>query len=110
MFVIVSRGAYLTAYTNIPCGMKVWVARRSAASYEYVRKFDTTVASGVLATETPFVDIVHEADEEVSLTADLVRHGVRADVSLIHMSMSSKIRVSLSRILFIFSTSKFPET
>ena len=90
LFGIVSRGAHLTAYTTTGSGMEIWVARRNLASHTYPGMLDTTVAGGVAAFETPFENIVHEADEEASLPAALVQADARAVGVLPYMSISSK--------------------
>ncbi|RAL63979.1 hypothetical protein DID88_003167 [Monilinia fructigena] len=41
--------------------MKIWVAKRSAHLFTYPNKFDTTVAGGVRADESPFETIVQAA-------------------------------------------------
>jgi len=90
LFGIVSRGAHLTAYTQTPTGMKIWVPRRSAQVKTYPNLLDTTVAGGVRAGESPFETIVHEADEEASLPADLVRRDAYSCGVLTYMSTTSK--------------------
>jgi 8-oxo-dGTP pyrophosphatase MutT (NUDIX family) len=73
LFGIISRGAHLTAYTKTPFGMKIWVPRRAPNLFTYPNCLDTTVAGGVAAGEGPFECIIREADEEASLSEDLVR-------------------------------------
>jgi 8-oxo-dGTP pyrophosphatase MutT (NUDIX family) len=70
---IISRGAHLTVYTNTPEGLKIWVPRRSPKLFTYPNCLDTTVAGGVAADEGPFECIVREAEEEASLSEELVR-------------------------------------
>ncbi|KAF8855561.1 hypothetical protein BDZ45DRAFT_595332 [Acephala macrosclerotiorum] len=72
LFGIISRGAHLTAYSNTPEGMKIWVPRRSPSCFTYPNCLDTTVAGGI-SLEDPFECIVRESDEEASLSEDLVR-------------------------------------
>lgn len=73
LFGIISRGAHLTIYTNNPDGMRIWVPRRSPNLFTYPNCLDTTVAGGVAAGEGPFECIVREAEEEASLSEELVR-------------------------------------
>jgi 8-oxo-dGTP pyrophosphatase MutT (NUDIX family) len=73
LFGIISRGAHLTAYTKTASGMRIWVPRRSPNLFTYPNCLDTTVAGGVAAGEGPFECIVREADEEASLSEELVR-------------------------------------
>jgi len=75
---IISRGAHLTIYTNNPEGMKMWVPRRSPNLFTYPNCLDTTVAGGVAAGEGPFECIVREAEEEASMSEDLVRRNTVA--------------------------------
>lgn len=88
LFGFVARGAHLTIYTNTPDGMRIWVPRRSADSFTYPNKLDTTVAGGVPSHQTPFQNILSEADEEASLSAELVRRDTRAVGALTYMSLS----------------------
>jgi 8-oxo-dGTP pyrophosphatase MutT (NUDIX family) len=88
LFGIISRGAHLTVYTNTVDGMKIWVPRRSPAVHTYPNMLDTTVAGGVPAKETPFETIIHEADEEASLPADILRRDTRACGVLTYISRS----------------------
>jgi 8-oxo-dGTP pyrophosphatase MutT (NUDIX family) len=73
LFGIISRGAHLTAYTKTVSGTKIWVPRRSPNLFTYPNCLDTTVAGGVAAGERPFECIVREANEEASLSEELVR-------------------------------------
>ncbi|KAM0152678.1 hypothetical protein ACHAPC_002382 [Botrytis cinerea] len=91
LFGIVSRGAHLTIFTRGDSGeMKIWVAKRSAHLFTYPGKFDTTVAGGVRADESPFETIVHEADEEASLPAELIRSGVKSTGVITYMKRSGE--------------------
>lgn len=78
LFGIISRGAHLTVYTNTAGGMKIWVPRRSPNLFTYPNCLDTTVAGGVAAGEGPFECIVREAEEEASLSEQLVRMNTKA--------------------------------
>ena len=73
-------------YTRTNEGMKVWVRRRNANMFTYPNKLDTTVAGGVAATETPLQNIIREAQEEASLTEDLITKNIRAVGVLTYMS------------------------
>jgi 8-oxo-dGTP pyrophosphatase MutT (NUDIX family) len=73
LFGIISRGAHLTAYTKNTSGMKIWVPRRAPNLFTYPNCLDTTVAGGVAAGEGPVECIVREAEEEASLSEDIVR-------------------------------------
>ncbi|KAF2120674.1 NUDIX hydrolase domain-like protein [Lophiotrema nucula] len=88
LFGITCRGAHMTAYQNTEEGMKIWVPRRSAHLFTYPNMLDTTVAGGVRAEESPFECILHEADEEASLQADLVREHTRACGVLTYVAQS----------------------
>ncbi|TGO62456.1 hypothetical protein BOTNAR_0113g00190 [Botryotinia narcissicola] len=89
LFGTISRGAHLTIYTRSEEGeMKIWVAKRSAHLFTYPGKFDTTVAGGVRADESPFETIVHEADEEASLSSELIRAHVKSTGVITYMKSS----------------------
>lgn len=88
LFGITGRGAHLTVYTKTQTGeMKIWVPRRSPHMFTYPNKLDTTVAGGVPAHQSPFENIIQEADEEASLPADLIKRDVRAAGVLTYMSV-----------------------
>lgn len=78
LFGLVGRGAHLTVYTTTPSGLKIWVPRRSAHMRTWPNLLDSTVAGGVAANETPFENVVREADEEASLPQELVRSKAHA--------------------------------
>lgn len=86
LFGITARGAHMTMYTRTDEGMKIWVPRRNANMFTYPNKLDTTVAGGVAATETPFQNIIREAQEEASLPEDLITKNIRATGVLTYMS------------------------
>ncbi|KAI1631995.1 NUDIX hydrolase domain-like protein [Biscogniauxia mediterranea] len=86
LFGIACRGSHMTVYTRAPGPsgaaaadeLQIWVPRRSAHLRTWPGRLDTSVAGGVRASESPFECIVHEADEEASLPASLVRGRARA--------------------------------
>ena len=80
LFGIISRGAHLTVFTRSRDSgeLKIWVPRRAKHLFTYPGKLDTTVAGGVAAGEGPFECIVREAEEEASLSEDLVRKCAKA--------------------------------
>lgn len=90
LFGITTRGAHLVAYTNTPEGMKVWIPRRSPHLYTYPNMLDATVAGGVKSGVSPFQTIVEEADEEASLSGDLVRRYTRPRGVISHMGLTGK--------------------
>ncbi|KAK8090952.1 hypothetical protein PG994_000457 [Apiospora phragmitis] len=74
LFGICCRGAHMTVYTRTSAGeIKIWVPRRSRHLKTWPGKLDTTVAGGIRAEESPFECIIHEADEEASLSEEFVR-------------------------------------
>ncbi|KAM3080407.1 hypothetical protein ACMFMG_005362 [Clarireedia jacksonii] len=88
LFGIVSRGAHMTVYTRTADNeLKIWVAKRSLSLFTYPGKYDTTVAGGIKATETPFETIVHEADEEASLPESLIRKDAKPVGAITYMKM-----------------------
>lgn len=88
LFGITSRGAHLTAHTRGSEGMKIWVPRRNPNLKTYPNMLDTTVAGGVPADESPFDNMVREADEEASLPAELVRQNVRSVGCLTYIGLT----------------------
>lgn len=78
LFGITGRGAHLTVYTMTAQGMKIWVPRRSPTMFTYPNKLDTTVAGGVPTHQTPFQNVVQEADEEASLPEHLIASSAKA--------------------------------
>lgn len=87
LFGIVSQGAHLTAYTRTSSGLKIWVPRRSPTISTYPNKLDSTVAGGISAENTPFETIIREADEEASLSEDLVRRDIRSAGVLTYITL-----------------------
>ncbi|TVY59098.1 Uncharacterized protein LSUE1_G008520, partial [Lachnellula suecica] len=81
LFGSISRGAHLTAYTNTPTGLKIWVPRRSPKLFTYPNCLDTTVAGGVTAGEGP-----PRSAEEASLPEQLVRENAKAVGCLSYIS------------------------
>ena len=90
LFGIVARGAHLTVYTNTLEGMKIWVPRRSADSFTFPNKLDTTVAGGVPSHQSPFENVAQEADEEASLPADLIKRDVHSAGVLTYIGLSKQ--------------------
>lgn len=90
LFGFIARGAHLTIYTVTDRGMMIWVPRRSPHMFTYPNKLDTTVAGGVPAHQTPFENVIQEADEEASLPSDLIKRDVRAAGALTYMGLSSE--------------------
>lgn len=90
LFGIISRGAHLTAYVRTSEGMKIWVPRRSPNVKSFPNMLDTTVAGGIRAGDSPFETIIHEADEEASLPADLLRHEVVSSGTLTYISTTGE--------------------
>ncbi|KKY21011.1 putative thiamin pyrophosphokinase-related protein [Phaeomoniella chlamydospora] len=86
LFGFILRGAHMTVYTTESEDMRIWVPRRSGHLFTYPNMLDTTVAGGVAAHESPFENIVHEADEEASLPEELVRERARPCGVLTYMT------------------------
>jgi 8-oxo-dGTP pyrophosphatase MutT (NUDIX family) len=86
LFGITARGAHLTVYTMTDDGMRIWVPRRNPNMFTYPNKLDTTVAGGITAGETPMQNIIREAQEEASLSADVIEKGIRASNVLTYVS------------------------
>ncbi len=84
LFGIVTYGVHMTAYTHTRLQaegeedderreMKIWVPRRAATKQTYGGMLDNTVAGGMATGESSFESLVREAQEEASLSEDLVR-------------------------------------
>lgn len=100
LFGIVTRGAHLTMYTTGDDGtMRIWVPRRSPTMFTFPNKLDTTVAGGVPSHQTPLENIIQEADEEASLSADLIKKDVRAVGALTYMGYSADANGSKERLI-----------
>ncbi|MCJ1395870.1 hypothetical protein MMC18_008756 [Xylographa bjoerkii] len=84
---IVTYGVHMTAYTEGPDGIMIWVPRRSSTKSTYPSMLDNTVAGGITAGEEPFESLVREATEEASLPEDIVRKGAKlcGTVSYFHV-------------------------
>jgi len=79
----------MTMYTRTEEGeLRMWVPRRSAQLKSYPGMLDRTVAGGARVEESPFVCIIHEADEEASLPEDLIRKNARACGVLTYVAKS----------------------
>ncbi|KAG6042150.1 hypothetical protein E4U41_004954 [Claviceps citrina] len=73
-------GVHMTAYVrepSAPNGMLIWVAKRSANKSTFPGMLDNAVAGGLVAGENPLECIIREADEEASLSEDVVRDNAR---------------------------------
>ncbi|MCJ1283339.1 hypothetical protein MMC26_002667 [Xylographa opegraphella] len=84
---IVTYGVHMTAYTEGPNGIMIWVPRRSPTKSTYPSMLDNTVAGGITAGEEPFESLVREAAEEASLPEEIVRKGAKpcGTVSYFHI-------------------------
>ncbi|KAG8527579.1 uncharacterized protein KY384_007732 [Bacidia gigantensis] len=87
LFGINTYGVHLTVYTHTTEGMRIWVPRRARSKQTYGGMLDNTVAGGLAAGEEPFECLVREADEEASLSEQLVRSNAKACgiVSYVHV-------------------------
>ncbi|MCJ1378508.1 hypothetical protein MMC17_001607 [Xylographa soralifera] len=87
LFGIVTYGVHMTAYTEGPNGIMIWVPRRSSTKSTYPSMLDNTVAGGITAGEEPFESLVREAAEEASLPEEIVRNGAKpcGTVSYFHV-------------------------
>ena len=93
LFGIIGRGAHLTAFTRTGPGkhdMKIWVPRRSESSFTFPGKLDSTVAGGVPAHQTPWENLLMEADEEASFPRELIERDARAAGVLTYAGLSSE--------------------
>ena len=58
--------------------------------FTYPNKLDTTVAGGVPAHQTPFENVLSEADEEASFPRELVERNARSAGALTYMGLSGE--------------------
>jgi 8-oxo-dGTP pyrophosphatase MutT (NUDIX family) len=69
-------GVHMTAFVRSEAsshGIKIWVPKRAATKSTFPGMLDNTVAGGLMTGEDPFECIIREADEEASLSEDIVR-------------------------------------
>lgn len=97
LFGVVTYGVHMTAYTKtVKSGsgigeeeeeMKIWVPRRARSKQTYGGWLDNTVAGGIPTGESALECLVREAEEEASMSADLVRRRARpvGTVSYFHV-------------------------
>ncbi|KAK7429033.1 hypothetical protein QQZ08_004440 [Neonectria magnoliae] len=103
LFGIATRGAHLTGYVRAPDGnIRIWVARRSRALFTYPGKFDSTVAGGIKASDTPFDCILAEATEEACLPETLVRASVKAVGAVTLANRSERSGLVHSDVLYVY--------
>ncbi|KAH8815447.1 NUDIX domain-containing protein [Xylogone sp. PMI_703] len=102
LFGIATRGAHMTAYVRTSSGIKIWVARRSAHLFTWPNKYDTTVAGGVKAINSPFDCIVAEANEEASLPKDFVRKNTKATGVITYMTESARTGLIHPDVLYVY--------
>ena len=88
LFGITGCGAHLVAYSTTSEGIELWIPRRAAHLYTSPGMLDTTVAGGVKAGVSPLQTMVEEANEEASLSEDIVRSNIRARGVLTCLSMT----------------------
>ena len=78
LFGINAYGVHLTAYTNGPEGIKIWVPRRHRSKQTFGGMLDNTVAGGTSTGEKAIDCVVREASEEASFPEQLVRTKAKA--------------------------------
>lgn len=103
LFGFVARGAHLTVYTADPASgeLRIWVPRRSASSFTFPNCLDTTVAGGVPAHQTPWENVLQEADEEASLPAELLERDARSAGALSYVALTPPGRVAPD-VVFVY--------
>ncbi len=79
LFGVVTYGVHMTAFVRSNDGeMKIWTPRRSRNKQTYAGLLDNSVAGGIAAGEKAFDSLIREAEEEASLSAELVRERAKA--------------------------------
>ncbi|CAH0048550.1 unnamed protein product [Clonostachys solani] len=113
LFGTATRGAHMTAFVRgFPRergGLRVWVARRSAALATYPGMLDSTVAGGVKATDSPTACILAEASEEASLPPALVAAECRPAGVLTMANINPASSLYHSEILFVYDMEMPPD-
>lgn len=79
LFGIANRGAHMTMYVRSPegGGLRIWVPRRSESVKTHPGMLDNSAAGGCKAEETPFESMLHEADEEASLSPEVTQSRIK---------------------------------
>ncbi|RCI14510.1 hypothetical protein L249_7111 [Ophiocordyceps polyrhachis-furcata BCC 54312] len=96
LFGTVQFGAHLTAYVtdaSAPYRIKLWVAKRAANKTTFPGMLDNTVAGGLATGENPFDCILREADEEASLSVDLVSRFIRSVGTVTYIYITDEAQV-----------------
>lgn len=75
--------------------------------FTYPNKLDTTVAGGVPAHQTPWENVLSEADEEASLPRELIERSARSAGALTYMGVSGEAnggeeQLICSDIVYVF--------
>lgn len=76
MLGVMRYGVHMTGYVRdatAPHGIRIWVPRRAPDKPTYPGMLDNTVAGGLMTGEDPFECMIREADEEASLSEQLMR-------------------------------------
>jgi hypothetical protein len=104
LFGIAGRGAHLTGFVRDPVGggLRIWVARRSAALFTFPGMLDSTVAGGVKATDSPLDCIVAECAEEACLSGTDVRARVRPAGVVTAMGRHSRTELLHADVVHVF--------
>ncbi len=115
LFGVACRGAHLTVYVQEPDGgLKIWVRGGRQRVKTYPGMLDSTVAGGIRAEESPFECILHEADEEASLSEELVRSKVRACGVISYVSKTGRglgadLGLMVPECLYLYEVEVGPE-
>ncbi|KAF2246947.1 hypothetical protein BU26DRAFT_521326 [Trematosphaeria pertusa] len=88
IFGIAVRGVHMIVYKRTAGHMKIWVPRRAPTLFSYPDLLDSAVGGGVRADESPFQAMIHEADEEASITGPYLKDNVRSCGALTYMSVT----------------------
>ncbi|KAL1604895.1 hypothetical protein SLS60_004435 [Paraconiothyrium brasiliense] len=78
LFGIATYGVQLIAYVENEDGLRIWAARRAASQALYPSKLGVTVGGSLPTGETPLQCLIREAQEEASLSEDLVSKSAHA--------------------------------
>ncbi|RDA82739.1 hypothetical protein CP532_6877 [Ophiocordyceps camponoti-leonardi (nom. inval.)] len=103
LFGTVQFGAHLTAYVSdasAPYGVKLWVAKRAANKSTFPGMLDNTAAGGLATGEQPSDCILREADEEASLSVDLIGHLVRSVGTVTYIYITDEAQVGEDGLIY----------
>jgi 8-oxo-dGTP pyrophosphatase MutT (NUDIX family) len=96
-------GVHLTAYVvepSAPHGILIWVPKRAADKSTFPGMLDNTVAGGLMTGEDPFECIIREADEEASLSQEVVRTNAQEIGTITYIYVTDEKHVGQADLIY----------